>query len=391
MEARQSGVEPHAGDPNMFKPEQHTDSNEGHDSLSHPFQPYSALPDELLYRPYQLLELNEEGSDDDDEINVRDIPKLTRTARDSHKGTGNTTGRPSLVAASATLDFPMKKHITPSAGCHGPSEPTGLNPGDVSARGMVFVPFKLIKRYPFSYVGKSNQDQVSCFIPTTFSFYPNALLGAGLLQRESSSEPRLGFVSGSLPPPTLKNFVPTLRWMMTGVYLFDTNHSFFILDPVGSKDPLLLVPTIQFQQFLNLTSNKLGRNIVIPQGQAREKFFLTFGSFNTPLPRFLGHVDSAEAYEGLRGMWFGFPPDDLSILPAGAVQAFQDTMASIYASCRRPSTKNPQFERMKRIERQKQFGRVTKRVQRYLGFRARAVYASHSGKRCVSATLNPQI
>ena len=172
--------------------------------------------------------------------------------------------------------------------------------------------------------------------------------------------------------------------------LFDTNHSFFIVDPAGAKDPLLLVPSVQFQQFLSLISDKLGSNLTIPQGSARKKFFLSFGSFDTPLPRFLGHVDSAEAYEGLRGKWAGFPPDDLSILPAAAIQAFQDKVAMIYTSCRSSSKKNPELERMKRIERQKQFSRVTKRVQRYLGLRARAVYASHSGKWYVTSTLHSQ-
>ena len=210
MEARQNDVESRTGDFNPFKTEQHADSNEGCDGPSYPCQPHSALPDELLYRPHQLLELEEEGSDDDDEIRVRDIPKPKQTARSFPEGTGNTTGRPPLVATSATPDSLRRQHETPSIGCHNLSGATGLNLGDVSARGMVFAPFKLIKRYPFSYVGKSNQDQVRCLTSITRQLYPNRLLGVGLFQRESSSKPRMGFVGGPLSTLALKNLVPTL-------------------------------------------------------------------------------------------------------------------------------------------------------------------------------------
>ena len=81
MEARQNDVESRTGDFSLFKTEQHVDSNEECDGPSYPCQPHSTLPDELLYRPHQLLDLDEEGSDDDDEIRVRDIPKPKQTAQ----------------------------------------------------------------------------------------------------------------------------------------------------------------------------------------------------------------------------------------------------------------------------------------------------------------------
>lgn len=163
--------------------------------------------------------------------------------------------------------------------------------------------------------------------------------------------------------------------------LSDTSCSFFILDPAGSKDPLLLVPTVQFKGFLDFANARLGRNLTIPRGPAQAKFFLTFGVSGTPRPRFLGDVSSWAGHEDLRNKAKCFAPDNLGDLSAGAIRAFKEIVRTIYNSinAEKKQKKNPEVERMKRIERQKESGRVTKRVQRYLGLRARAAYASRSG------------
>ncbi len=152
------------------------------------------------------------------------------------------------------------------------------------------------------------------------------------------------------------------------------------MDPSGSRDPVLLVPTIQLEQFLKFTNMNTGRNLSIPRGHARDKFFLTFGGFDTPLPRFLGRVDSEEAYEGLSHNMHHLPQERLNHLSAADLQYFKNMMDKVYNSFKVTKNKDPEAAKLKRVERQKNLGRVTKRVQRYLGLRARAAYASHFGK-----------
>jgi hypothetical protein len=51
--------------------------------------------------------------------------------------------------------------------------------------------------------------------------------------------------------------------------------------------PFLLVPTIQFEDFLRFVNRALGIALHIPNGVNQEKFFLKFGNGGTPQPRYL--------------------------------------------------------------------------------------------------------
>lgn len=156
-------------------------------------------------------------------------------------------------------------------------------------------------------------------------------------------------------------------------------YSFYIMKPSGPGDPLLLVPSHQFGQFLKFTNEEIDQKLAIPRGGARENFFLDFGDFGTPVPRFLGRVQGKEAYEGLSNKWHRFPKDDLKGLPTMAVEFFKDTLDKAYSSFK-ASKKNPEAAKQKRVERQKNFGRVTKRVQKYLGLRVRATHPTQPSK-----------
>lgn len=155
------------------------------------------------------------------------------------------------------------------------------------------------------------------------------------------------------------------------------------MDPNGSKDPLLLVPSAQFEHFLKIANVKLYKNLRIPHGGARDKFFLTFGSSDTPVPRFLGRAGNEKALQIIQRSIYGFPQDKLSDLSPAALQSYKDSMDEIYNSFTSRKKKNPEEVKMKQVERQKNLGRVTKRVQRYLGLRARAAYVSQSGEFCL--------
>lgn len=176
--------------------------------------------------------------------------------------------------------------------------------------------------------------------------------------------------------------------MSCGEHIINQKRSFYLQDPNGNKDPLLLVPSVQFEQFLKLTSSEIRMRLAIPHGEARSKFFLTFGDANTPRPRFLGRVHSEAAYEELRFKVYGLPQDNLSDLSPAALQFFKETMEKAYRIVG-AKKKSPEAARVRKVERQKDHGRMTKRVQRYLGLRARAAYASQSGEfrsRCLVLT-----
>ena len=64
--------------------------------------------------------------------------------------------------------------------------------------------------------------------------------------------------------------------------------SFYLHDPRNpQKDPQLLVPTAQFEAFLDDVNDVLGTSLTIPPGAPRGKFFMKFGQGGTPRPRYL--------------------------------------------------------------------------------------------------------
>ncbi|KAI3336696.1 hypothetical protein HD806DRAFT_14873 [Xylariaceae sp. AK1471] len=199
-------------------------------------------------------------------------------------------------------------------------EPLDLEFGEVSEKGFPFVPFKLVQGYPYLFVGKSNQESVAKFFKAT-------LLENRVWDFFSQSDPA-----------------------------------------TATRGPLLLIPTIQFEQYLNVTNHQLGGELSIPRGSARERFFLTFGEWDTPRPRFLGRADSASALDVLKALVHTLPADNLSHLSPACYQMYRDKMDKIYASLVK-SKKDPEAARKKRMQRQKDWGRMLKRVQRYLGLR----------------------
>ncbi|CAM1505422.1 Fc.00g110590.m01.CDS01 [Cosmosporella sp. VM-42] len=63
---------------------------------------------------------------------------------------------------------------------------------------------------------------------------------------------------------------------------------FYLHDPRDvRKKPQLLVPTAQFEAFLNDLNDILGTSLTIPPGIPKAKFFMKFGQGGTPRPRYL--------------------------------------------------------------------------------------------------------
>jgi hypothetical protein len=154
----------------------------------------------------------------------------------------------------------------------------------------------------------------------------------------------------------------------------DASGSFYLRDPsTVDRDPLLLVPSIQFFRFLKTVSNQTGEELDIPQGQVQADFFITFGQLETPVPRFLGRADSENALNILRDQIYSLPTSNVGILPGPALQCYVKKMEGIYATIKsQKGNQNHRNMMLRRIERQKSYGRQTKRVQRYLGLRCRS-------------------
>ncbi|KAI0002824.1 hypothetical protein F4779DRAFT_634931 [Xylariaceae sp. FL0662B] len=152
----------------------------------------------------------------------------------------------------------------------------------------------------------------------------------------------------------------------------------YLLDPgPRSRDPLLLVPSIQFEQYLNYASVQLNMKLSIPRGGTREKFFVRFGDDDTPLPRYLGRPDSTGALEYLKLQISKLPKDNLTRLTRSVLHNYMEKMDDVYGSfLSAKSKKDLEAAKIKRIERQKRYGRMVKRVQRYLGLRGQRAYPS---------------
>jgi hypothetical protein len=167
---------------------------------------------------------------------------------------------------------------------------------------------------------------------------------------------------------------------------------FYLHDPYSRRDPLILVPTAEFEEFLNIANSHMRTNISIPGGTIAENFSLTFGEFGNPRPRFAGRINNDVAYKSLKDTLLGAPQDNVGMLDFGALEFFKEQMDMIYNSFKPPnSKKNPEVQYMNRLLRQKDWGRTTKRVQRYLGLRQQAAYANMSGmKKTLSVTISSE-
>ncbi|KAI0429698.1 hypothetical protein F5Y09DRAFT_356807 [Xylaria sp. FL1042] len=259
-----------------------------------------------------------ENSDDDITISMISKPAvpihLPSPSPMSEKNEHSEASSTTLPRAPAPISNPFK--------------PLRLAFGEVSEKGSFFAPFKLIRGYPRNYVGKSKQEQVS-------EIFKETLLKGRVWDFFSQSGPSV------------------------------------------TDGPLLLVPTIQFEQFLMVVNQEIDGELAIPQGCAGERFSLTFGEWNTPRPRFIGRANSASVLDALEARVHMLPADDLSHLSPSCHQMYQDKMDQIYSSLKTGKSKKKQEKaRQKRIQKNKNSGRMLKRVQRYLGLRQATSHVS---------------
>ncbi|KAI1384562.1 uncharacterized protein F4822DRAFT_366897 [Hypoxylon trugodes] len=216
--------------------------------------------------------------------------------------------------------------------------------GDVSEEGLQFCPWKLIRVYPHQYVGRGRQGEVGSFFKATM------------------------FEGRS--------------WDF-----------FFLLDPgANGRDPLLLVPSTQFEEYLDEANVQLGARLSIPKGGAGADFFVTFDTLNAPRPRYLGRIGSEGAVEALKIRIAKLPKDDLTQLDSASLRRYRDKMNWIYGTFKSSKNKkDPEVARIKRVDRQKGYGRMVKRAQRYLGLRDRTAYRSNPGTLALNWNVNMEV
>ncbi|KAI1331130.1 hypothetical protein F5Y16DRAFT_395564 [Xylariaceae sp. FL0255] len=205
-------------------------------------------------------------------------------------------------------------------------KPTGLGFGDISPKGMIFAPLKVITHYASVCVNDLNRDKVRRYFKDTL--HVNRVWDI--------------FVH------------------------FDPNAG------KSARSPLLLVPTAQFLQYLNIASRDLGINLSIPNNTLGDICYSSFGDFDTPRPRFLGRSNGAAAIIELKEKMHMIPAEDLSHLTPACLQDYKDKITEIYAVIESDAIKKHKKRektRLRRIENQKEWGRMLKRTQRYLGLR----------------------
>ncbi|KAL2164596.1 hypothetical protein VTH06DRAFT_3813 [Thermothelomyces fergusii] len=258
------------------------------------------------------------SSDDSAEM-ILNYHKLTPAER-GIKTSGSSKLSKARQLASEEVAFPRKLAELEAVKW----EETGLGLGDRSAAGDLFAPWPLVENYPHMFVGKAN-----------------SVRAAPLFTLEALHEKRV--------------------WDL-----------YYIHCPEDMRmGPVLFVPTYQFQHLLDVVNAKLETQFTIPHGRDKERFKMSFGTANGPLPRFLGRSDSAQTFKALcDAIPEPHPDDDLSKVPPLAVEELRQLLKRTRAEGKKG--KKSDKNRLKRIEAHKAWGRSIKRVQRYLGLRARA-------------------
>lgn len=207
-------------------------------------------------------------------------------------------------------------------------EDLGLSEGDKSPKEEAFIAWNFLVRYPEMYVGKANKPNVTPY------FEEKALF-------------------------------ENQQWDF--FYLFEPDENV--------EDPILLVPTRQLSALLRRINRQLGISLTIPGGGNEKKFYTRFGFLDTPVPRFLGRTGNFASYKTL----LNITPqpeaeDDLTCLTQIQRDEFVEIMKKTKESWQGSGKGKAKSKkkREKRFDERKEWGRTTKRVQRYLGLRHKA-------------------
>ncbi|RDW71222.1 hypothetical protein BP6252_07785 [Coleophoma cylindrospora] len=191
----------------------------------------------------------------------------------------------------------------------------------------VFIPWNTVKKYPYTYIGKTNREKVD----------------------------KKFFAAGKLNNRT---------W-----------HFFYIRRLEPELRPILLVPANQFQDFLTKINEKLNLQLTIPNIGPNGSFQVTFEDKDMPRPRYLGQATSKEMADSLleKELPSGYIPkwEELStVAPTDrSMEAFKAKMDMIQLAQKGKKLASKERAKTERVAKQQSWNHAIKRVQRYLGIR----------------------
>ncbi|KAM0346458.1 hypothetical protein ACHAPU_005523 [Fusarium lateritium] len=141
--------------------------------------------------------------------------------------------------------------------------------GEPVDKEFAFCPFKIVVSYPERFVGKANKPRVKPYFTRI---------------------------------------------------LYDRTWDFFYLhDPATpTRDPYLLIPSAQFEAFLEEVNDELDISLRIPTGNNTSKFYLKFGQGDTPRPRYLRRSGEETSLD-VRP-WPAINPNDINDFEAATPQ-----------------------------------------------------------------------
>ncbi|KAL1911262.1 hypothetical protein Sste5344_003066 [Sporothrix stenoceras] len=151
----------------------------------------------------------------------------------------------------------------------------------------------------------------------------------------------------------------------------------YLWHPAKDKEStyVLMVPTRQFQSFLDRLNKTLNIQLTIPPGVNGDKFAVIFGQMKTPVPRFLGRAPDLVAFGRLTKAVPPLDPVDaifeLSNVEPRAREMFVRKVNGLSHKYDKTADRTNKSEknRKKRLLDRRAWGQQIKRVQRYMGIR----------------------
>lgn len=141
------------------------------------------------------------------------------------------------------------------------------------------------------------------------------------------------------------------------------------------NQPIILIPSKQFEAFLLAINAKLKTKLTIPNGPAGDAFYVGFMRDGNPEARYLGKTSSKETFDFLKS---NVPPyyhrtegeaTGAGIPDERSRASFKEKVTLLMANERGKKATSKQKKVENRIHRQEVLGSSIKRVQRYIGIR----------------------
>ncbi|KAL8374768.1 hypothetical protein RB599_001456 [Gaeumannomyces hyphopodioides] len=268
------------------------------------------------------------GLDDKDNSSDSDGPTANNSAKSTPTGDSAKAMRAGYRHMLKRGDFKRAPEVNRKAAGEVQrgqmSEPLKLVAREISPSGWVFTPWEIVLKYPRHFIGNANRGPASPYFQS---------------------------------PAILDNQI----W------------DFFYIQPLAlDEKPVLLVPVANVNHLLDYVNAALGIRLTVPVGDSAEKFNAQFGIGNTPRPRYLGRSTSSADFDRLREELSSMKPtvEPLKGATGQAIELFRDLVDGL---CRVSDNKSGAAKKRKkarqRVAARQQWGRATKRVQRYLGLR----------------------